>query len=268
VRESKKGKAANQPVSWETAIQTVLKQEGSALHYAEIAQKIVDQELRSSVGATPAMTVASILSTSLKDASSPFLRIGGGQYALKQDVEAQTHKVEADDVTTSVEDETGALRAFGMFWQRDQVIWGGKPRLLGRQGLGASHVNFAEQIGVYLLHDRDRVIYVGRAMDTMFARLKAHTTDRLGGRWDRFSWFGLKNVGESGQLMDSAVPWSHTVVMETMEALLIESLEPPLNRKRGDNFSGVEYLQVLDPELEDAKKKALLADMMKASGLS
>ena len=108
--------------------------------------------------------------------------------------------------------ETGALRAFGMFWRRKSVFWAGKPKLLGRQVAGATDVNFASQIGVYLLHDRERVIYVGRAVDTLFARLKAHTTDRVGGGWDR--WFGLRTVGDDGELSDNGVPWSQNVVVE------------------------------------------------------
>jgi hypothetical protein len=141
-----------------------------------------------------------------------------------------------------------------MFWWRNLVVWTGKPKLLGKQGAGATDVNFADQVGVYLLHDRERVIYVGRAVDTLFNRLKAHNTDRLGGRWDRFSWFGFRGVGNRGELSDRRVPWSSDVVVETIEALLIESLEPPLNRRRGDKLSGVEYLQVPNPHAEGARK--------------
>ena len=57
------------------------------------------------------------------------------------------------------------------------------------------------------------------------------------------------------------------MVVETMEALLIESLEPPLNRRRGDNFSGVEYIQAADPQIESAKKKALFDELRKGAGL-
>jgi hypothetical protein len=57
-------------------------------------------------------------------------------------------------------------------------------------------------------------------------------------------------------------------VIETLEALLIESLEPPLNRKRGDNFSGVEYLQVVDPEIETLRKKQLFTELARQAGLS
>jgi len=253
---------------WDDAIKLVLSEADGALHYTEIAERIAAKGLRSSLGATPASTVSSYLTTSLRDEAktSPYLRIGRGEYALKVAAERKTQVAatvqNADEVA-----ETGALRAFGMFWRREAVLLAGKPKLLGRQVAGATDVNFAGQIGVYLLHDRERVIYVGRAVDTLFARLKAHTTDRLGGRWDRFSWFGLRTVGEDGELSDSGVPWSQDVVVETMEAVLIESLEPPLNRKRGDNFSGAEYLQVTDPQIEKAKKKAIFDELGKAAGL-
>jgi len=137
-----------------------------------------------------------------------------------------------------------------MLWQRQSVIWSGSPTLLGQQGSSAINVNFAAQQGVYLLHDGHRVIYVGRAADTMFARLKAHTTGRLDGRWDRFSWFGIRGVTADGHLTDPVRDWTQNVVLETMEAVLIESLEPPLNRRRGDNFSAAEYNQTPDPKLD------------------
>ena len=154
-----------------------------------------------------------------------------------------------------------------MFWQRDLVLWSGTPKLFGKQGPGATDVNFADQVGVYLLHDRQRVIYVGRAIDALFTRLRTHTADRLGGRWDRFSWFGLRSVEESGKLSDPKVRWSQDVVVETMEALLIESLEPPLNRRRGDNLSGIEYIQATDPQIETGKKKAIIDELRKSAGL-
>lgn len=252
-------------LTWEAAIEKVLTDADAALHYAEIAEQISTEKLRE-VGSTPAASVAAIFSRSISAGSSPFIRLGNGLYALRSKLTAPA-QVAAVEAAPADESETGALRAFGMFWKRNEVVWTGKPRLLGRQSAGASDVNFADQIGVYLLHDRDRVIYVGRASDTMFARLKAHTNDRLSGRWDRFSWFGLRNALEDGTLSDAAISWDHRVVIDTMEALLIESLEPPLNRKRGDNFSGVEYLQSVDPEIEAIRKKQVIAELLAGAGL-
>jgi len=252
-------------LSWEEAIQRVLTDADGALHYADIAERIASTGLRRSVGATPAQTVASHLSTSLRDNKmSPYLRVGRGEYTLRAAADRKT-KVGTETINNADQvAETGALRAFGMFWRRDSVVWTGAPRLLGKQGAGATDVNFADQIGVYLLHDRERVIYVGRAVDTLFGRLKAHTIDRLGGRWDRFSWFGLRSVGDDGELSDSEEQWSQDVVVETMEAVLIESLEPPLNRRRGDNFSGAEYIQAIDPRIDAAKHKEFLARVSKS----
>ena len=48
-----------------------------------------------------------------------------------------------------------------------------------------------------------------------------------------------------------------------MEALLIEGLEPPQNRKRGDDFGAVEFLQVEDPELEKAQIHQLMDELKK-----
>lgn len=235
------------------------------MHYTEIAERISAQRLKE-VGANPAGNVAATLARSLSEENSPYQKVGKGLYALKATLKAEENAASVEKETETEISETGALQAFGMYWQRDLVIWGPKTKLLGRQGLGATEVNFAEQIGVYLLHDRDRVIYVGRASDTLFARLKTHTTDRLGGRWDRFSWFGLRSVKEDGSLSDPSIKWNYTVVIETLEALLIESLEPPLNRRRGDNFSGVEFTQAADPEIERLKKKALLVNLLEAQG--
>jgi hypothetical protein len=251
-------------MSWEEAIRLVLQEADGALRCVEIAEQVSSRGLKKSVGANPAASVAAILSKSLGDEDSPFLRVGRGEYTLK--VRTRQPAAAQATVPTMQEEtsETGALRAFGMYWKRDAVIWRGKPKLLGRQGLAATKVNFANQIGVYLLHDRDRVLYVGRATDSLVTRLLAHTTDRLGGRWDRFSWFGLRNVGLGGELVDSAEPWDQLVVIETLEALLIESLEPPLNRRRGDNFSGVEYIQMVDPEIERLQQKQVIDQLSRS----
>lgn len=254
--------------TWQEAIQLVLREAGGPLHYVRISEQIIAQGLKTRVGANPAGSVAAVLSQALSDENSLFQRVGSGEYALKETLRQAPAQVTTASVQDETEIETGALRAFGMYWQRDLVVWSGKPRLFGRQGPGASEVNFCDQVGVYLLHDRDRVIYVGRATDTMFARLKAHTIDRLGGRWDRFSWFGLRSVREDGSLSEPSSAWTHTVVIETLEALLIESLEPPLNRRRGDNLSAAEYLQTPDPEIDKMRKSQVITDMLKAAGIT
>jgi predicted GIY-YIG superfamily endonuclease len=84
-------------------------------------------------------------------------------------------------------------------------------------------VDFAEQLGVYLLYDRRDVVYVGRT-DTrrLGKRLYEHTTDRLSGRWDRFSWFGLCPVTKEGKLGEPAIRLNDAEALtKVLEAILI-----------------------------------------------
>jgi hypothetical protein len=150
-----------------------------------------------------------------------------------------------------------------MYWARNSIVWSANPSLLGQQQSGAKPVNFTNQRGVYLLYDDRDVIYVGRATDQgLGKRLFQHTVDRLASRWNRFSWFGLWRVTQNGDLEEmSPRPLPADIIVTTMEALLIEGLEPPQNRRRGDDFRAVEYLQAEDPELEKRRMMSLLAEM-------
>jgi hypothetical protein len=116
--------------------------------------------------------------------------------------------------------------------------------------LGATPVDFCSQIGIYLLYDGREAIYVGRSTDRPLGRrLYEHTQDRFASRWDRFSWFGIQLVSDEGRLLPSPQSYSADLIIPSMEAVLIEALEPRQNRKRGDDLSGVEYIQKEDPEI-------------------
>jgi hypothetical protein len=77
-------------------------------------------------------------------------------------------------------------------------------------------------------------------------------------RWDRFSWFGLLPVAETGQLGSLPKISEAAKIIPALEAILIEELEPRQNRKRGDDLSSVEYIQKIDPEIEKKRIKATL----------
>lgn len=257
-------------IPWRDAIIQVLGESNDAMHYSDIATKIVEEELRTSVGATPAATVNAYISTSINDegSSSPFIRVGRGEYFLKaksEEVQEATSEtvVESGEADLGVE-KTSIVHAFGMFWQRELVLWSNSPCLRGRQQIGADAVDFSSQLGVYLLHDGKEVVYVGRSIDRPLGRrLFEHTQDRLRGRWNRFSWFGLLKVTEDGELEKININPSIETIISTLEALLIEGLEPPQNRKRGDDFSAIEYLQAEDPEIERQQMRALLNEMQR-----
>ena len=52
-----------------------------------------------------------------------------------------------------------------------------------------------------------------------------------------------------------------SIVIATMEAVLIEGLEPRQDRKRGDDFQAIEFLQVEDPKLEMNRKLAIFQEL-------
>ena len=96
------------------------------------------------------------------------------------------------------------------------------------------------------------MVYVGSCTDRpLGTRLYDHTNDRLGGRWNLFSWFGLLEVTDEGNLREVKLNPTIPILIETLEGLLIEALEPPQNRKRGDDLTAIEYIQDIDPEIKE-----------------
>lgn len=257
-------------MSWREAIERVLKEAGHPMHYADISERVLSEGYYKTAGATPDATVSAQISTSIKHdgGKSPFIKVAKGTYGLRALVEngsitdAQTKvadptksgKVELPAAAAAAEPESdeSIIRCLGMYWQRDLVVWRNEPRIFGKQQANAKAVDFRAQRGIYILYDHHTVVYVGRSVDRPLGkRLFEHTVDRLGSRWNRFSWFGLLDVKDDGSLVDVPLKISTPSLIATLEALLIETLEPPQNRKRGDDFSVVEYIQDVDPELKE-----------------
>lgn len=239
---------------WKTAVEQVLKDSNKPLSRTEIAEAIVTKGLRSDVGKTPANSVVSTISKSLNDdgEASPFIRVGRGEYWVKSKMAEQSSAVpsEADDP----EEANPLINSFGMYWDRSRVDWSKtNPKLLGVELSGASPIDFGAQIGIYILYDLHRPIYVGRtSADRLSRRLREHhLTSRFRERWNRFSWFGLGGVNDSGKLSSIAISSEPDVLIAGLEAVLIESLETFQNRRRGDGLKAVEYNQTDDPALQN-----------------
>lgn len=246
--------------SWKEAIIRVLRESGSPLHYTEISDQALSRGYYKTDGATPAATVNAQIASSIKHDGdkSPFIRVGKGTFALKNLVPvppaSSSRSVEKLAVIseTNVDSPESIIRSFGMYWQRDLVVWRNDPKLYGRQQATSKSIDFGKQKGIYILYDHHTVVYVGRSVDRPLGkRLFEHTADRLGGRWNRFSWFGLLEATDDGGLQEAPFNNSLATIIATLEALLIEALEPPQNRKRGDDFSAIEYIQSIDPELKE-----------------
>lgn len=263
-------------MSWVDAIKRVLREQGEPMRASEIAQTIVDKKYRTKVGATPNTTVGSVLSQPpLRDEVEKIER-GIYRYPPSSTLAEVTDSPERADSdaelppsksgTELTEDEPGLLNAFGLFWRRIEVDWTpAAPKLFGVQLAGSTAVDFGTQAGIYVLYDGSRLVYVGRVNEPRLAkRLREHTRDRLSGRWDRFSWFGVRAVTETGLAdFSPSATVSLDSLINTLEALFIEALEPPQNRRQGDGFAELEFIQVLDPGIEKKRKKQILEELSK-----
>lgn len=249
--------------SWKEAIKKVLAESKAPLHYTEISEQILSRGYYETDGATPAATVSAQLTSSIKHdgEKSPFIRVGKGIFSLKNSPETANipasspiSKIRKSATLSELEVELtdSIIHSFGMYWQRDLVVWRNDPKMYGKQQALSKPVDFGKQKGIYILYDHHTVVYVGRCIDRPLGkRLFEHTVDRLGSRWNRFSWFGLLDVTQDGSLHETQLNTSLAALVSTLEALLIEALEPPQNRKRGDDFSAIEYIQDIDPELKE-----------------
>lgn len=241
-------------MTWRKAIEKVLTEASGAVHYRDLTERIIQDGLRSSLGATPAATVSFNLTTAIKEegAECPFQKIGRGLYIWK--VKAgitQLPALQKGESEDEEEQQYDIITSFGMFWRRDAIDWVSTPKILGMQQIGAEAVDFHKQIGIYLLYDGREVIYVGRATDRPLGRrLYEHTLDRFSSRWDRFSWFGLLPISETGSLGKMPESYEAMKIIPAVEAIMIEAIEPRQNRKRGDDLSTVEYIQKEDPEIQ------------------
>ena len=259
-------------LKWKEAIAKVLEEEKKALHYTEIAELIAERGYRKSLGATPQDTVSANLTTDINTnkEKSIFAKVDRGMYILRKFLNDQSQLLieelepQVDITIKATKQKNKIINAFGIYWNRTQVHWKNIPDLLGIQQIGASEVNFKDQIGIYLLHDSRETIYVGHAIDQPLGqRLKNHTTDRLGGRWDRFSWFGFYPVNDNGKL-DTNIKLENLTIQslgDILEAILIESIEPRQNRKQGNMFYGLEYLQQEAPEIKKKLKEQIIKEL-------
>ncbi|MEQ1935305.1 MAG: GIY-YIG nuclease family protein, partial [Fimbriimonadaceae bacterium] len=137
------------------------------------------------------------------------------------------------------------IHNYGLFWRREDIFWGRGPYRGNLMGIktGAKRskpVDFRDQQGVYVLYDSSfHIIYVGQAGagagNMLFGRLKYHTRHDLADRWERFSWFGVREVLKSKKLSapTKRISTAPNYVLNHVEAVLIAAAEPSHNRQRG-----------------------------------
>ncbi len=166
------------------------------------------------------------------------------------------------------------IKNFGFLWERSYINRGAggvgnAGNLNGfRHGAKNQLVDFREQIGVYALYDENRtIVYIGQAGNgnaNLFARLKQHMKgSNLWNRWVYFSWVGFKEVNADGSLsMKQKVAagvggFKYGDALNEIEGILIELVEPKLNKQGGKLKHAVEYFQDIPDEtnsIEDLRE--------------
>ena len=140
--------------------------------------------------------------------------------------------------------EEKAITAFGRYWKygRREEKTG---KLLGIRERYDTPVDMARQAGIYILHERERVVYVGKTESNgLIERLKDHKKGKKWERWDSFSWYGFRPVNKnSGDLEHFDSLSAHSSLADVLESLLIEVLCPYLNNQSG-SCTGDMYVQV------------------------
>ncbi len=156
------------------------------------------------------------------------------------------------------------IRNFGFMWEREKVDWGtqgrgGRAILRGRMVKNRRReVDFSEQMGIYVLYDRfEQPVQIGQSRNVL-RRLRQHRRDHLRSRWSYFSWFGFFKVSAENNLIvrEAGPELKRTLTLgeslNELEAILIQVLEPRLNR-RGSNWGETEeYLQVASDAADDS----------------
>lgn len=152
------------------------------------------------------------------------------------------------------------IRTYGIHWNLDKVFMGrqnnpGSLRGAASRSRNAVPVEFREQRGIYALYADYELVYVGQTGagdDRLLKRLKAHTTDHLSERWNRFSWFGTQWVTGKHRLSSdtAAVHESIVATLNILEAVAIAISEPRLNLQRGRWGEVTQYYQ-MEPEEDE-----------------
>ena len=165
------------------------------------------------------------------------------------------------------------IKNYGFLWERKYIFRGAgsNPGHLRGTASGLSIADFRDQIGVYVLYDQfQNIVYIGQAGNgnaTLFTRLKNHMDGGMWNRWQYFTWIGFRAVNQDGSLsaqqsVDSGVSgFRYSDALNEIEGILIEVIEPKLNKQSGRLKNAKEYNQYIDPKVEDVTTAKLLFEL-------
>ena len=86
-------------------------------------------------------------------------------------------------------------------------------------------------------------------------------------RWDYFTWFGFRDVNADGTLSKQqkikarVSGFNYSQALDQMEGILIEVIEPTLNKQSGKLKNAKEYLQIIDDRYSSITNSEILQEI-------
>ena len=239
------------------SIASVLASYSEPLDLDEIASELIEAEgdLKR-FGAVPLRSIYLCLEDAIRveGENCQFLKTFPGHYMLRQN--AKPHHLREASKARSAElkfhdGELGIVSCLGLGWQRNRVKWTPSPKILGCQFQASKPINFGQQIGFYALHRKNgEPGYFGSTIDKPIGScLYELRQDRYSSLWDRFSFFGLLPVTDSGAFDRLPENFKPADTLASLRAIIIELFSPFANRNF-DWLSTLHFVQWHLPEFD------------------
>lgn len=97
------------------------------------------------------------------------------------------------------------IKSHGLHWKNNDEI---------------NSIGLAKKKGIYVLEYNFRIVYIGKAENSIINRLRKHNNNHHKGRWNMFSWFEI-------DINYNNVDFKRMI--GTLESLCIAMMEPKLN---------------------------------------
>ena len=183
-------------------IHDVISKAEEPMDYEQIAVELAEQGNIAEFGVMPRKQICSIVEDAIAKAGDhcAFVRTEPGVYIARKRASSEHLRAARALGPKLAFIPNGIITCYGQVWAREGVTWRSNPVIFGCQFQNSPKIDFSKQVGIYTLHSNDHaLVYTGVSGDrTIGECLYEHTSDRLDGRWNRFSFYGLLPINENG----------------------------------------------------------------------
>jgi hypothetical protein len=234
-------------------INDVISKAEEPLDCEQIAVELAERGHIGNFGVIPRKLICSVIEDAIAKEGDqcPIVRTEPGVYVARKLASPEDLRAASSLPSEDVFNSKGIITCYGPGWLRDVCDWNPTPLdFIGCQYRQSPKIDFSNQVGVYALSSKppgkeECLVYTGVTFDrTIGECLHGHTQDRLSGRWNQFSFYGLLPINEDGTF--GSLPHDCTMAdtMASLQSILVEVATPPANRRSFDYFSTLEFIQL------------------------